>query len=197
MLAVKDIMTRDVVTIAPDVSLRSAMELLTSRHISGAPVVAQGHVVGVVSLTDLAEYAASSPGVPTQRPELAEWGDFEAPSEWPADDEPPAEFFAEMWDDAGAEVTERFASSDAPEWNALEEHTVAEVMNRKIAWLRPETPVEHAADFLRDASIHRVLVMEDGQLLGLLSTTDIAGAVADGRLTKRVYVFDRSRNGGV
>ena len=194
MLAVKDIMTKDVVTLAPDLSLRSAMELLTSRHITGAPVAAQGHVVGVVSLTDLAEYAASSPGVPTQRPEQAEWGDFEAPAEWPADEEPPAEFFAELWDDAGAETTQRFSTTDSPEWNALEEHTIADVMNRKIAWLRPDTPVEHAADFMRDAGIHRVLIMEDGKLLGLLTTTDIAGAVADNRLTKRVYVFDRTRS---
>ena len=191
MLAVKDIMTRDVVTFAPELSLRSAMELLTTRHISGAPVVAQGRVVGVVSLTDLAEFAASSPGVPTEQPEPSEWEETDAPAEWPVDDEPPAEFFAKMWDDSGAEVPERFAATHSPEWNALEEHTVSEVMNRKVAWLRPETPVEYAADFLREARIHRVLVMEDGQLLGLLSTSDIAGAVADGKLTKRVYVFDR------
>jgi acetoin utilization protein AcuB len=70
------------------------------------------------------------------------------------------------------------------------------VMNRKIAWLRPDTPVEHAADFMRDAGIHRVLIMEDDRLLGLLSTTDIAGAVADNKLTKRVYVFDRTRSAG-
>ena len=193
MLVVKDIMTRDVLTLAPDQSLRDAMEVLTSRHITGAPVAAQGRIVGVVSLTDLAEYAASSPGVPTERPELAEWGEFDSPSEWPAGEEPPAEFFAALWDDAGAETTERFSTTDSPEWNSLEEHTVAEVMNRKLAWLRPETPVEYAADFMRDAGIHRVLIMEDDQLLGLLTTTDIAGAVADNRLTKRVYVFDRQR----
>ena len=193
MLAVKDIMTREVVTLSPDISLREAMEILTGKHITGAPVVANGRVVGVVSLTDLAEFASSSPGVPTSRPELAEWGEFEEPEIWPVDQEPPPEFFSEMWDDAGAEVTERIASSDSPEWNNLEEHTVAEVMNRKVAWLRPDTPVEHAADFLRDARIHRVLVMDDGALLGVVTTTDITGAVADNRVGKRIYVFDRHR----
>ena len=195
MLAIKDIMTRDVVTLSPDLSLRAAMELLTSRHITGAPVVVGGRVIGVVSLTDLAEFASSSPGVPTERPEHAEWGAFDEPEDWPADEEPPAEFFAELWDDAGAELTERFASTDSPEWNALEAHSVSDVMNRRIVWLRPETPVEHAADFMRDAGIHRVLVMDEGKLIGLLSTTDISAAVADQKLTRRVYVFDRARRG--
>ena len=195
MLAVKDIMTKDVVTLPPDLSLRSAMELLTSRHITGAPVVTQTGVVGVVSLTDLAEFVAATPGVPTERPDVEEWGEFEPPGEWPVDEEPPTEFFTELWDDAGAETIDRFAASGGPEWNTLEEHTVAEVMSRRIAWLRPETPVEYAADFMRDARIHRVLIMDDGKLLGVLTTTDIAGAVADNRLTKRVYVFDRQWEG--
>ncbi|MGH7679433.1 MAG: CBS domain-containing protein, partial [Gemmatimonadaceae bacterium] len=32
-------MTQDVLTVSPDLSVREAMDLLTSRHISGAPVV--------------------------------------------------------------------------------------------------------------------------------------------------------------
>jgi len=39
MLRLQDIMTRDVVTVSPELTLRDAMELLTSLHISGAPVV--------------------------------------------------------------------------------------------------------------------------------------------------------------
>src|SRR5687767_504781 len=69
MLRLRDIMTREVVTVAPDLSVRDAMELLTSRHISGAPVLSNRKIVGVVSLTDLAELASGSPGVPTERNE--------------------------------------------------------------------------------------------------------------------------------
>jgi CBS domain-containing protein len=58
MLRVRDIMTTDVVTLSPDLSLRDAMALLTRRHISGAPVVSAGRVVGVASLTDFADFAA-------------------------------------------------------------------------------------------------------------------------------------------
>ena len=31
-------------------------------------------------------------------------------------------FFADLWDDAGAEVTGRIANPSTPEWNVLEEH---------------------------------------------------------------------------
>lgn len=189
MLRLKDIMTRDVLTVSPELSVRDAMELLTSRHISGAPVVSRGKVVGVVSLTDLAEGAAAAPGVPTQRPEIAEWGEFEAPLEWIEGDEPPAAFFAEMWEDAGADVAERMAEAMGPEWNMLEELTVGETMNRKVSALAPDTPVEEAADVMRRAAIHRVLVMENGELLGVVTTTDVTDAVADHLFTNRVYVF--------
>lgn len=192
MLALKDIMTRDVVTVSPDVSLRDAMDLFTTRHITGAPVVSNGKVVGVVSLTDLAEFAAGMPGVPTQRPaDQVEWGEFDEPVESPVDEEPPSVYFAQLWDDAGAELPERLQATSGPEWNVLEEHTVGEAMNRTIASLPSATPVQRAAELMRHSGIHRVIVMDEGQLVGVVTTTDITDAVADERLTKRVFVFDR------
>ena len=141
MLALRDIMTREVVTVSPDLSIRDAMTLLTSRHISGAPVVAQETVLGVVSLTDLAELACSIPGVPVERPQQTALDDADEPREWLSDEEPPSAYFAQLWDDAGAEVTARLESTDGPEWNALEEHTVGEAMNRSVVWFPPGTPV--------------------------------------------------------
>jgi CBS domain-containing protein len=59
--------------------------------------------------------------------------------------------------------------------------------------LTPETLVTAAADYMRRAKVHRVLVMAGKQLLGLVSSSDITAAVADGKLTARTYVFDRAR----
>ncbi|MCA9655027.1 MAG: CBS domain-containing protein [Myxococcales bacterium] len=51
---VADVMTRDVVAVAPDTSLATVINLLTQHRISGVPVVdGRGRAVGVVSLTDL------------------------------------------------------------------------------------------------------------------------------------------------
>lgn len=190
MLRLQDIMTRDLVTLSPEHSLREAMSILTSRHISGAPVLANGTVVGVVSLTDLAEFAASAPGVPTERPEITEWGEWdESLADTPDGEEPASAYFQQFWDDAGAEVAERMAETRGPEWNALEEHTVGEAMSRQVHSLKGGTSVEEAAYFMREASIHRVLVMDDGQLRGVVTTKDISDAVADHRLVSRTYVF--------
>lgn len=197
MLRLRDIMTTDLLTVSPEQTLRDAMELLTTRHVSGAPVMAGGKVVGVVSLTDLAAFAASVPGVPTVRPDQEEPEERETeeePSEWVDGVEPPSAFFTAQWADVGADVSERFAEVEGPEWNVLEEHTVSEVMTRHLQALPPDTQVDRAADFMRTAGVHRVLVMEGESLLGLVSTRDIANAVADHRLTTRTYVFD-PRNG--
>ena len=193
MLRLQDIMTRDLVTLSPEHSVREAMSVLTSRHISGAPVIANQRVVGVVSLTDLAELASSAPGVPTERPAMTEWGEWDEPDDLPEGEEPPSTYFEQLWDDSGAEVAERIAETGGPEWDALGEHTVGEAMTRNVQSLPPDSLVAHAAQFMRDASIHRVLVMEGDRLLGVVSTRDIADAVADHKLTARTYVFGAPR----
>lgn len=39
MLRLRDIMTKDVLTVTQDLAVRDAMALLASRHVSGAPVI--------------------------------------------------------------------------------------------------------------------------------------------------------------
>lgn len=195
MLRLSDIMTRKLITLSPEHSLRDAMALLTTNHISGAPVLRGQDVVGVISLTDLADFAASTPGVPTERPEMVEWGEWgdDESRDGSEGDEPPAAFFSALWDDAGAEVTERMAGPEAPEWSALEDHTVGEAMTRRLHSLSAATPVEFAARYMRGAGIHRVLVMDRQGLAGIVTTKDIADAVADRRFVTQRYVFSRSR----
>jgi CBS domain-containing protein len=53
-MKVKDVMTRDVVTVGPETSLKEVAEILAERRISGMPVVrADGEVLGVVSEGDI------------------------------------------------------------------------------------------------------------------------------------------------
>jgi CBS domain-containing protein len=49
---VKDVMTRNVISVGPSVSLRDAAALLVAHRISGMPVIADGAVVGVISKRD-------------------------------------------------------------------------------------------------------------------------------------------------
>ena len=53
-MKIKEIMSRDVVTVTTDTSLKQVAELLAERGISGLPVVDNdGFVVGVVSEADI------------------------------------------------------------------------------------------------------------------------------------------------
>jgi len=143
MLRLRDIMTKDVLTVSPEMSLRDAMAMLATRHVSGAPVVDAGQVVGVISSTDLLEVAASEPNAPVARAHAA---------------------------------------------SATDDLTVAAVMTRAVVSLRPGTPVTQAAHHMRRAGVHRVLVMHGYRLLGIVTTKDIANAVADNKLTERKYI---------
>lgn len=52
-LRVRELMSRDVVTIASKTSVEDAARSLTLHHVTGAPVLDRGRIVGVVSQTDL------------------------------------------------------------------------------------------------------------------------------------------------
>lgn len=206
MLRLRDIMTTDVITLDPNVSIRQAMDVLAANRISGAPVVAGTEVIGVVSASDLVQFAAAMPGVPTEREAAPEWfGDISSDEddETPlpdsgVDDDPSALYFTELWDDSGASVVDRIESSTGAEWNTLEEHTVSEAMTRApVHAFPPDTLVTVAADYMRTARIHRVLVMNEKTLVGLVSSSDITSAVADGKLTSKTYVFEHTTRAGV
>lgn len=192
MLRVQDIMTTDVVTVNPTTSLREAAELFARRHIGGAPVVEGHRVVGVVSTSDILSFAASAPD-PQPAAAGEDAGDWETPealAHWDDSDDA-ASFFAERWAFSDADTVDFFSEVGGETAIALNGHTVAEVMTQDILSLPPTADVLAAAERMRSADVHRLLVMDRGELIGILSTTDLARAVADRRVGSRTYVFDR------
>jgi CBS domain-containing protein len=181
MLHVRSIMSSRVTTVSPDLGLREAIALLIEQHVSGAPVVAGGRIVGVVSATDILEFADATPAVPALQPDQVE-AEWEEPEAWVEGEAPPSTYFSEWWSDAGADVAERGERSASPEWDILADHTVAEVMTRHLCVVRPDATVSAAADYMLRAGVHRVLVVDGGKLLGILTTTDYVRAVAQGLL---------------
>jgi len=182
MLKVRDLMTTELVTFSPELSLRNAVEVLARRHLTGAPVVAGGDLVGVISMSDILDFESNLPAVPTARGGEVEQGEWEPPGEWEEGGEAPGAFFEDMWADAGADVLERFEELEGPEWDLLAEHTVAEAMTRVVCSVRPETTVRDAARRMVEGQIHRVVVKENGRVAGILSAMDVVRAVAAGRL---------------
>lgn len=194
MRTLQHIMTTNVATLAPDVSLRDALTLFATRHVSGAPVVEGGRVVGVLSQSDLIAFLADPPALPARDED-----DDEADAALADDDDPPSAFFTHLWDGSGVEVADRFASSDersrerAPERSAdvLAAYTVADAMTHAVFSLSPHADVAMAADYMRTVGVHRILVLDHDRLVGIVSASDLARAVADGELTRRTFVFSR------
>jgi len=50
---VSEIMTSDVVTVDPQMSVKKALSLMTDRHIRHLPVLEEGELAGIVSIGDL------------------------------------------------------------------------------------------------------------------------------------------------
>ena len=96
---------------------------------------------------------------------LREWNrcrrEFAAPDE-------PAYFRYDLdlhgidWDRAPADLRERLPDS-----------LVSDVMTQEIIAVAPDTPIGGVARVLRRHSVHRVLVIEDGELRGIISAMDL------------------------
>ena len=192
MLKLSEIMTRDVVTVTPETTLREAVDLFTAKHISGAPVVSGRTVVGVVSASDILEFAASTPEVTKEPSEPSSWSNAANESEEEPVDSIPGSYYTDLFAGEAADVANRI---DGPsETSMLDAHTVDEVMTHDAIALSPNDTVIEAAEVMRGHSIHRVLVVDDETLVGICSTLDLARAVAEHRLTTKTYVFNKGRD---
>ena len=61
-------------------------------------------------------------------------------------------------------VTDR-KSSDVP---------LSEIMSHKFRWVEPLTPIEDAIQKMLNNNIRRLLVLDNGQLVGIITETDLA-----------------------
>ncbi len=144
----QDIMQSDILTVESGENLMDVYTTFTEKEISGAPVLDEdGNVVGVVSIRDLLRCV-------------------EEESESARDE---SHFFRDYND------------SPRPDWvsdledfqDRLTRRTVSEVMTQNIIAVTPSTPVGAIAKIVRDNHIHRVLVVDDEELVGLVSLFDL------------------------
>jgi CBS domain-containing protein len=162
-LTVSALMVPDPVTLAPTDTLRFAAGVLSSIGAGGAPVMNGDRVVGVVTMTDILEFAADSPAEHSRLP--------------PALGASPA----------GGSTHEGgpMAVPEGPDWDVLDEHTVAEVMSFRVLSVPPSAGARDVARVMESEDVHRVLVMEGDALVGIVTALDLVRAVARGDLVPR------------
>ena len=65
---------------------------------------------------------------------------------------------------------------------------VGDVMSKKVVSVRPDADVTEVSLKMQEAQVRRVLIVEDGRLVGIISTADLARASSrkDGKLGEEV-----------
>lgn len=199
MLKLSDVMTRDVMTVGPDLTVREAMAVLTDRRVSGAPVVENNKVVGVISTSDLLRFAAEN--VDTEpdseyddgRPPDPTWDGLTPPEV--EEDDPTAALYFAMRDDSDEDVWEQMEEARGEELSELDDRTVGDIMTTTLITMSTDDTVTDAADYMHTTRVHRLLVVDkQGELAGLVTTMDLARAVADERIVNRGAKTDRPKD---
>lgn len=150
-MLVQDIMTADVITIAPHATIREVAELMRQHSVSGLPVVdAGGKVVGIVTEIDLITRHAP-PRQPQYIPLL--WG------------------LIPMRLDDYSTYKEQIRHILAV--------FVEQLMTPNPATIRPGDTLEHAAELMIKPGHHSLPVVENGKLVGIITRTDLVQVIEE------------------
>ncbi|MCP3956967.1 MAG: CBS domain-containing protein [bacterium] len=153
-IVAKDLMSSDVMTVREDLPVRELASFFLDNEITGAPVEgSEGTVVGVVSLVDVARADSER----TERDWSAYGNDYydRAREAGPSED--------------GIRI---FRMSD-------DRLRVRDIMNNQLLSVGLEAPVSKIASLMLRNHIHRMLVIEDNELVGVVSTTDLLGLLVE------------------
>lgn len=145
-----DLMQRDVITVTPETRILDIHRLFVEEEIHGAPVVGEdGSVQGVVSTLDLLRVIRD-----------------------------------ELDPGAGSTATTYFQDDlryAGPDWigmpenlqDRIQELRAADVMTRELVTVGPDATLDEVVRTMSEHRVHRVLVIEDGSLQGLITTFDV------------------------
>jgi len=144
-----DVMTTNVITVDPDISVQALATLLSERGISGVPVVDKdSRLVGIVSEGDLLHRAETGTERRTQRRRSRWLDNFSSDQE------------------------------AARDYVKAHGRSVREIMTREVISVSDTTELADIATLLETRRIRRVPVVRDGKLVGIVSRANLVRALA-------------------
>ena len=158
-LNARDLMQIRVHSVLPEMPLSELEREFLNQRVSGFPVVENGQLVGVVSRADIVRQLL------VERRLAQSTSDF-------------------YWDRVGfheepAESIQQLASSVG---QRIEDLRVTDLMSRHLVVLCADDSVEVVAQKFLEHHIHRAPVVDEGRLVGIISTLDLARLFADHRV---------------
>lgn len=154
-LEAADLMQRDLVTVAPQETLRDALGLMTENNVTGLPVMDdKDRCVGLITATDILTYEQDHDETEPEdhtvqhfNSELQQWESV-----------PTSAFGLEEFGDVRVE----------------------EVMSTELVWVERETLLKDVARKMLQERVHRVLVMDEHlRLYGIISSFDFVRVLAE------------------
>lgn len=143
MIAAKDIMTAEVITLTPQTDIVQAAKILIDNGINGAPVVDEaGRVLGILCQSDLVVQQKRVP-VPT---------------------------IFTLMDGIISLTSSKQIEKQVRKIAAL---TVAEAMTADPVSVQPDTVLETIAALMVDKHFHTLPVIEQGRLVGVVGKEDV------------------------
>lgn len=146
---VREIMKTEVVTVSPDTSMTDLQRLFLTARVGALPVLDREHrLLGIVSRSDVVRKFSLEQS-------LAELADSDFDAILGVEDDDGA------LDSIGAAVGRRLSRLHA-----------RDVMISEVITIGPDASITEAASQMLDRRIHRLPVVENGQLVGIVSTFD-------------------------
>ena len=143
MLKVKDIMTKDVISVSPEMEITTAAKILLEKRINGLPVIdASGRLVGILCQSDLVAQQKSIP-IPSVFTLL--------------------ESFIPL-------TSIKRIDKEVEKIAAL---TVKQAMTPNPVTVGPETDIEEVAKLMVDKKYHTLPVMEGDKVVGIVGKEDV------------------------
>lgn len=153
-LKARDVMTKNVVTIHHEASLTEVLETLAEEKISGAPVVDEAaKPVGVISASDILSYES------TRAPKHAVKAAFYTLEE------------------TGGTIPLDELEEEGKLEEILDSVPASRVMTPRVVSVRPDAPLSLVARLMSKERIHRVVVLEKGRIVGMVSSLDVLKAL--------------------
>jgi len=190
LLTAGDLMSRDVRTIPGGAPLGDAARQLARFGVRGAPVVDEaGRCVGVLSVTDLARWAAERVSRGAPRPRTCS---FQQVDREPGGREHVLCLMAEgicPFQRAGVTGDGRPAvictepNCVPTDWQVVELESgagvVRDAMSTEVVAVGPDAPVPRLARMMLDHGVHRLLVLDpEGRPVGVVSADDLLQVLA-------------------
>jgi CBS-domain-containing membrane protein len=148
MLKVKEIMTREVLTVTPDTEIAEAAHLLMSHQINGLPVVdASNRLVGILCRSDI----------------IAQQKKLPLPS---------------LFTFLDGYITFSSMKGIEKEARKIAALTVSDAMTRDPVSVGPESTIETVAALMVDRNFHTLPVVAEGDLVGVVGQSDVLGTIA-------------------